>query len=367
MTTGRGYISMTIDSRGRALSSTTISRPPERHIRMAPAISPAGMASSQSSSLDSTHSSQYSSRKRESDLSDQSTPKKPKSSSHRKPREKAMHKYEVDQEVFLAEHLATPRINELLNGTNDRNRFPIPKAKVHEEIAFEFNEKFGTSLDGGQIKNKVASMQKQWRAGRKLITDSNALDRPDPTLRSRVLKECHFYYIVEPVWSVALSNTPRKPLENTNHHPEEAPSDIEYESNEDVGGQDENGQDENGQDENGQDNNFEEQNYEFDESRREQWIQEPAPPPQEHQLQQDKNLLAELRSLVESLKPSLLNSIYADRSASDENAMAHARKMRELEGEVMCTRELIKLEQLRLEIEKVKLEQLKIRAIQDST
>ncbi|KAF9350353.1 hypothetical protein BGX26_011462 [Mortierella sp. AD094] len=325
---------------------------------MAPAISPAGMASSsQSPSFDSTHNSQYLSRKREPDLSEQLTPKKPKPSSHRKPRERAMHKYEIDQEVFLAEQLATPRINELLNGTSDRNRFPIPKAKVHEEIAFEFNERFGTYLDGGQIKNKVASMQKQWRAGRKLITESNALDRPDPTLRSRVLKECHFYYTVEPVWSVALSYTPRRPLENINNHPEEAPSDIEYESNDDGGGQDDNCQDD----------NFEEQSYEFDELQQEQWIQEPAPPPQEHQLQQDKNLLAELRDLVESLKPSLLNPPSADRSTSEENAMAHARKMKELEGEAVCTRELIKLEQLRLEIEKVKLEQLKIRTNKDST
>ncbi|KAG0009248.1 hypothetical protein BGZ81_003552, partial [Podila clonocystis] len=62
----------------------------------------------------------------------------------------------------------------------------------------EFNTKFDTTLDGPQIKNKIASMQKLWKETHRWIMQTGNGDLDDETLKDLVLKRCPFYYIVEP-------------------------------------------------------------------------------------------------------------------------------------------------------------------------
>ncbi|KAF9902926.1 hypothetical protein BX616_001758, partial [Lobosporangium transversale] len=77
--------------------------------------------------------------------------------------EKVKHVYTEEQDEFLAEKLSNECTNEVLRGAGERNQALPPKSKIHLQLAMEFNEQYGASLNAAQIKNKIAHMQKIWK------------------------------------------------------------------------------------------------------------------------------------------------------------------------------------------------------------
>ncbi|KAF9919747.1 hypothetical protein FBU30_010591 [Linnemannia zychae] len=131
-------------------------------------------------------------------------------------KERSKHVFTDEQDRFLALLLSEDGINEVLQGAGERNQAAPPKSKIHQDIASEFNAKFNSNLDGTQVKNKIAHMQRIWKEMTKFRDTTGNGDDDDETLREKVLKRCSFYYIVEPVWSVSWSLAPRKIISTVN-------------------------------------------------------------------------------------------------------------------------------------------------------
>ncbi|KAF9177510.1 hypothetical protein BGZ49_005619, partial [Haplosporangium sp. Z 27] len=82
-------------------------------------------------------------------------------------------------------------------------RFTIgfSKMKICQVLAIKLNEKFGTDVDTKQIRNKVASMKKKWKLAHMLATTSVNGNLHSRALKAKILKKCHFYFDLEPLWS----------------------------------------------------------------------------------------------------------------------------------------------------------------------
>jgi hypothetical protein len=131
--------------------------------------------------------------------------------------DKTRHVYTAIHDIFLANKLSDPRLNEILRGPSNRNSLAPPKTKIHHRIATEFNTEFSTTIGGAQIKNKIASMQKLWKDTHRAINVIGNGDLDEETLRNTVLGKCPFYYILEPVWGSSWSPAPRKLIESTDN------------------------------------------------------------------------------------------------------------------------------------------------------
>ncbi|KAF9179882.1 hypothetical protein BGZ51_005327 [Haplosporangium sp. Z 767] len=154
-------------------------------------------------------------RKRNQSDSDAAEPSRTKSRTSLKSLERAARFiYTVEHDAFLANKLSDHRISGILQGTGDRNQLTPPKSRVHQQIAAEFNDKFGTTLCGFQIKNKIANMLKLWKETRMSTIPTGNDDIDEETLRDRVLKRCSFFYIIEPAWAASYSLAPRTILES---------------------------------------------------------------------------------------------------------------------------------------------------------
>ncbi|KAG0360733.1 hypothetical protein BGZ54_009409 [Gamsiella multidivaricata] len=121
--------------------------------------------------------------------------------------------YTTEHDAFLANKLTDYRINRILRGTGGRNQPGLSKSKVHQQIAIEFNAKFDATLEGAQIKNKIANMQRLWKDTRKSINAIDNGDLDEDALRDQALKRCSFFYIMEPIWATSWSQAPRTAIE----------------------------------------------------------------------------------------------------------------------------------------------------------
>ncbi|KAG0252815.1 hypothetical protein BG011_006729 [Mortierella polycephala] len=159
-------------------------------------------------SVKSTH-------KRNQPDSDAAEPPRAKSRANLKsPERAAKFIYTVEHDAFLANKLSDHRINGILQGTGDRNQLAPPKSKIHQQIAADFNDKFGTVLCRFQIKNKVANMLKLWKETHMSILATGNGDLDKEVLKDRVLRRCSFFYIIEPTWAASWSPAPRTILES---------------------------------------------------------------------------------------------------------------------------------------------------------
>jgi hypothetical protein len=114
----------------------------------------------------------------------------------------------VEQETFIAELLAVDETWELLAGPGEANNHYLNKNAVRGEIATKVNAQFSTEeymyplqLDAHQIKNKIDSMKKQWKKANNTRKSTGNGDEPNDTLEQKILRICHFYYILENLWS----------------------------------------------------------------------------------------------------------------------------------------------------------------------
>ncbi|KAF9353105.1 hypothetical protein BGX26_009102 [Mortierella sp. AD094] len=109
---------------------------------------------------------------------------------------------------------------ELLYGPSEANAFNKPKTGIRAVIAKKFNDKFSTErsaveIDDTQLKNKLHSMIKCWKAANQLFEKTGNGDLPGSSLRSKALATCHYYYIWKPFASKSLNLNPREPLQLT--------------------------------------------------------------------------------------------------------------------------------------------------------
>ncbi|KAF9109511.1 hypothetical protein BGX27_007540 [Mortierella sp. AM989] len=354
-------VSISYDSRGRVHSSIATASQPAKLI---PATSVSSSTSITSTSLPRSYDqnqNHHLSRKRKSIAPEHETPKGPKSTPKGKPRGKPIHKYELDHETFLAKVLARPRIYELLNFTGDRDRFSIPKMEVHRELAVEFNENFEANLDARQVKNKVASMLRLWRAANELRSKASNRELPDSALKPMILKECHFYYILKPLWFETLCKPTKKRLASSSEVPDGGLSDSDDES------------DDNADNGDGQDDISEHVSSEIDELEQDQQDHaEQQPPPMspspkrsENQREYSEhqttfNEFAKQTPTIIPDTPVLDLATPAPDIEHEEVASGYGRRMEELDRHAFIWTQCVKHAELQLEIEKTKLERIKL-------
>ncbi|KAI8359707.1 hypothetical protein B0O80DRAFT_440887 [Mortierella sp. GBAus27b] len=132
------------------------------------------------------------------------------------------HFYTTEQEVFIAQLLSDPETWKLLDGPGEANAYRRPKTDVRAGIAEKVNAEFSTAerpinLDSAQIKNKIETMKKLWKKANNTRHSTGNGDLPNETLRQRIMRICHFYYIMEDLWSRSFSLNPRKPVQLTSN------------------------------------------------------------------------------------------------------------------------------------------------------
>ncbi|KAF8951988.1 hypothetical protein BGZ46_003709 [Entomortierella lignicola] len=138
-------------------------------------------------SLDQT--SDLLSKKRKQDFSRDCTPDGIGSQSSM-PEDKSKHRYDWEQEVFLAEVLTRQLVYTVLSVKGDRDRFSAPKTTVYKQITEEFNNKFGTNLDYTQIKNKITKMRAQWKNADEFKSANNTTGGlNDSEMKAKILNE----------------------------------------------------------------------------------------------------------------------------------------------------------------------------------
>lgn len=91
----------------------------------------------------------------------------------------------------------------------------LTKTKIQQGLANEMNDRFDSMIDYKQVKNKMDSMDKQFKAARKMIGITGNGDQPGrgQMLRDKVIAKCPFYYDVERVWATDIRNDPIEPME----------------------------------------------------------------------------------------------------------------------------------------------------------
>lgn len=142
---------------------------------------------------------------------------------------KSRHFYSAEQDEFLARKLVAPGMHELLQSARERGQAVPSKERLHQDIAMELNQRFGASVDGPQIKNKIAHMRKLWFAAHDMVSRA---DRHDEQLKRKILAKCSFYYVLQPITDILLSTAPRKIMDNANNSDdfvEISPSDTDDE------------------------------------------------------------------------------------------------------------------------------------------
>ncbi|KAG0247552.1 hypothetical protein BG011_001305 [Mortierella polycephala] len=103
----------------------------------------------------------------------------------------------------------THQLQQPTQSVEQENVHRIRKADVHDRLAEALNKQFSTNLSGLQIKNKIANMRTTFSKAIKLKSMTGNGDKLGSTLRSRILGVCHFYDIMEPIWSKSWSINPR--------------------------------------------------------------------------------------------------------------------------------------------------------------
>lgn len=125
------------------------------------------------------------------------------------------HNFTHQQETFIAELLSDPETWALLDGPGEKNNHYRPKTCIRDAIAKKVNVKFSTNIDGSQIKNKIDNMKKVWKKANQKFNITGNGDRQNETLKQQVLSICHFYFVLEPVWSKSWSMNPAKACQLT--------------------------------------------------------------------------------------------------------------------------------------------------------
>ncbi|KAF8935565.1 hypothetical protein BGZ58_004933 [Dissophora ornata] len=118
------------------------------------------------------------------------------------------HIFSIEEETYIATLLSDPNTWSLLDGALAKNSHLKPKTKVREEIAQKFNSRFSTEnpVDAQQIKNKIGNMKDKWKKANALINRANNPDKePNNKLQDGVRILCHFYHILDPVWSKSFA------------------------------------------------------------------------------------------------------------------------------------------------------------------
>ncbi|KAG0305598.1 hypothetical protein BGZ99_002022 [Dissophora globulifera] len=132
------------------------------------------------------------------------------------------HAFTQQQEEYIARLLSVPETWKLLNSAGEKNSYHKPKTEVRAEIALKVCQKFSTgekelTLNSGQIKNKIESMKKVWKKANAIFQKTGNSDLPTTTLETRVLKACHFYFILAGVWSASQSLNPGESIQLTDN------------------------------------------------------------------------------------------------------------------------------------------------------
>ncbi|KAF9159198.1 hypothetical protein BGX20_003051, partial [Mortierella sp. AD010] len=133
---------------------------------------------------------------------------------------KKAHMYSTEEETFIAQQLANVNTWNLLLGPGEANAYNKPKTGIRQEIADKFNLRFSTSdnivsIDEAQLKNKIHTMKSSWTAANRLFKKTGNGDKPGVSLREKVEKQCHFYYLWLPFASSSLNMNPQDPVELT--------------------------------------------------------------------------------------------------------------------------------------------------------
>ncbi|KAF9208611.1 hypothetical protein BGZ49_008271 [Haplosporangium sp. Z 27] len=130
-------------------------------------------------------------------------------------KEKSPHIYTREQERFIAELLAQPSNWNLLSvptedGSDTNNN--VTKTALRKNLIRDFNGKFNLELDDRQLKNKITTMERAWRTAhqeyRSASGSSDGSDQSAEALKSRLLRMCHFYYILFPSASKSTKLNP---------------------------------------------------------------------------------------------------------------------------------------------------------------
>lgn len=125
------------------------------------------------------------------------------------------HNFTHEQETFIAELLSDPETWALLDGPGEKNNHYRPKTCIRDAIAKKVNVKFSINIDAFQIKNKIDNMKNVWKKANQKFNITGNGDRENETLKQQVLSICHFYFVLEPIWSKSWSMNPAKACQLT--------------------------------------------------------------------------------------------------------------------------------------------------------
>lgn len=130
------------------------------------------------------------------------------------------HTYTTAEETFIAKVLAEEDTWRLLNGPGEKNDHYYPKIQVYADIAERFNRRFSMEssaivITGGQLKNKVAQMTTTWKVAQRTYNSTGNGDLPESTLHERVLRQCHFFFILNARWSDTITYNAPDPIQLT--------------------------------------------------------------------------------------------------------------------------------------------------------
>ncbi|KAK3811194.1 MAG: hypothetical protein J3Q66DRAFT_351280 [Benniella sp.] len=116
------------------------------------------------------------------------------------------HMFTALQEAYIAEQIMDPAIFTALYGSTAKYNGQHLHARFYKKLAEMFNKRFNTSLCDISLESKLNDMKMQWRITHLMRSSMGGNnDMTPPELQNKIMKHCHYYFILEP----ALATTKR--------------------------------------------------------------------------------------------------------------------------------------------------------------
>jgi len=111
------------------------------------------------------------------------------------------------QEEFIAQQLVNPDIFTALGGPGGRYSGQRLHAEFYDSLTDVFNNTFQCGLEVRQIRSKMFHMKKLWKNTDQMAKLAHNRKLPPTTLQHRMRNDCHYYFIMEPIWGKMKGNS----------------------------------------------------------------------------------------------------------------------------------------------------------------
>ncbi|KAG0195709.1 hypothetical protein BGX28_000784 [Mortierella sp. GBA30] len=138
-----------------------------------------------------------------------SGPSRPRGSQRTGGSNRAAHNFSEPETRWLVDRLRDAEVYLPLQAERDSTTRQTPKAKVHDKLAMEFNNNFvGVNIDSTQIKNKIASLKRQFKLADAKRNESGFGSTDSEAWRKILTDIFQYYFELEEAWTKSWGNAP---------------------------------------------------------------------------------------------------------------------------------------------------------------